>query len=148
MWILKTLAKIKFCCIYQVLSFHWYSQLLESQQKQRGKCRGRPYVSNVLKRGTETLSFKHEGQVGKACSIVHNCSKFCIPTEQGKRHANKAKGRSHKKPWCKDSRQHNKDLNRQSKPLQNSHMKIWHRWSGPNVLEKCKKATFPEVIKN
>lgn len=79
---LKTLMKIIFFfCIYKVLSLHWSSQLLESQERQTGKCKGTHYVSNVLKEGgTETFSFKYREEVSKACDITCNYSKFCMPT--------------------------------------------------------------------
>lgn len=57
------------------------SIIRESQEKQKGECKGTHYVRNVLKGGgTETLSFKYREQVSKACSIIYNCSKFCTPT--------------------------------------------------------------------
>lgn len=46
-----------------MLSFHWYSQLLESQEKQKGECKGTHYVRNVLKGGgTETLPLNIENK--------------------------------------------------------------------------------------
>lgn len=101
--ILKTLMKIIFFFLHlQSAIFTLVLSITrESQQRQTGECKGTHYVSNGLKEGgTETLSFKYREQVSKSCDIICNYSKFCIPTaQQEKRHALKAKGRNHIKPW-------------------------------------------------
>ena len=66
MQIFKTLAKIKFRCICQVLSFHWYSQLLESLNRNGEVSVKGDIMLTYLKEEAQKLSFKHEKQVSKA----------------------------------------------------------------------------------